>query len=656
MRRSELHILREVIQQLLPLIAGRGLKVTQQGIQAYVENDRAGKPVRVNIPHLPDDASDDLILAIHGFIDHEVAHVLFTDFKAKSEACGKDQFLHFCWNVIEDTMIERLMAAKFPGSHHNIAQMHGFFLEKLIQPQFDAAAGDRAKTFTPALIVAMRAKSGQAVMREFMDRGDHWSHPKLVEVLGKLPVDFEARLTRATTTQECIALARDLYDAIYRKGDPKEEPPKPPEKSEGKSEKADDTGGSGSAEHKPEDEDVDDVPAEDGDAGEEEDEAGAGDEEEVDAGADEGDEFDGESGAEGASEGVEAGPVEGDEGEAEDAEAKPIYEFPDEPPPEDPFAGEIAEHLAREAADEIKSADYRQFTQDFDEIEPYKIEDRPLTPEQFERFDGATRHMIGPMQKDVERMMAARSVRMNIPGYRSGRLHQGALHKVTMGDDRVFRRRFETKAKATAVTLLVDNSGSMNGSKMDVAMQAAYALGQTLERVSVPCEVIGFTTKDLDYGVIKRMREDEGRLGMHFAHYHMLYMPVFKDFGERMTPEVKQRMAHAAKYQDFLSENLDGESVLAAGRRLLKRPEERKVLIVFSDGMPCARCSAEGWRALGPHLKKAIATLAKARVETLGIGIMDESVRRFYPKHIVLKNIADLPGAVMGEMKRILLS
>ena len=101
-----------------------------------------------------------------------------------------------------------------------------------------------------------------------------------------------------------------------------------------------------------------------------------------------------------------------------------------------------------------------------------------------------------------------------------------------------------------------------------------------------------------------------------------------------------------------LQQNIDGECVRIAATRLSHRTEKRKVMIVLSDGSPA--CSTHFPGEIASDLHRAVADCAKMKVDLVGLGIMDESVRTYYPKCSVLNNLADLPGAVMGELKRIL--
>jgi cobalamin biosynthesis protein CobT len=257
-------------------------------------------------------------------------------------------------------------------------------------------------------------------------------------------------------------------------------------------------------------------------------------------------------------------------------------------------------------------------------------------------------------------MMAARSQVIKVPGFRSGKLHGGSLHRLKTGDDRVFRRTAESISKETVVTLLIDNSGSMTGSAIQVAMATGYALCQTLERVGIKHEVIGFTTCGYqgdrhaleDYS--EKLHEEQTRIGRKFSRTEPLFMPIYKGFDERLTPTAKARFAYVYGGRSFLLQNIDGECLGVAGDRIAKRREPRKVILVLSDGAPA--CSTSTGRELASDLRRRIKELAARKIETIGIGIEDDSVKAYYPKYVVLEDLNKLPGTVMGELRRILLS
>lgn len=744
----EIQELREVITKLVPLLTGKGLKVTQRGSQAYVKaNPKTNKPEVVNIPSIPDTASMDFINAVAGFVDHEVAHVLFTDWKFYGgDGIQLDKFsvegqaLVNTHNIVEDTFIEREIVKTFPGAEHNLDRLHRHFLEKITTPALASAKGDEKAQFNYLIVPMMRALSGQEQFKEFMDKNDYWKNP-MVEMLHMAMSDEALELIKkAKTTKDTLEVAQEIHDILFNnkkkdgsEAQPKQQPPQQKKsKSQDKPEKQagegdgdgerkhgdDDSGSPTSGDEGPqgqgeagqsgnskssvhdedegeaesdesagaagdkdessedeseegsssEDESEDEKEAEadgesDGEAdGESDDEADGesdGDEAEGDGKSD-GDEADGESEGAGSSEGDEkenyldneGGQTGGDDEEHQggggvggDA-GKSMFDLdPADFKPMD-LSSAISKEISDMAVKSIAEADYSTFTKDEDKIEPLQVDDRYVKDDWVPTLEEKVGSLVGPMQKDIERLMASQSLTVRTAGHRSGRLHSASLHRVLQNDPKVFQRKQEHNSKDTAVTLLVDNSGSMHGSRIIVAMQAAYALGQTLERVGIASEILGFTTGSLSASARQQVY-DEHRKGIYFCRTDTIVMPIFKSFSERMTPTVKKRIAYQINVQSGMNTNIDGESIEYAAQRLIPRRERRKVMMVMSDGQPVGQNT--GW-----HLKNTVDKLNKMGVETVGIGIQSNAVQHFYDRSMVLNKIEDLPAAVMGELRRIL--
>ncbi len=211
----------------------------------------------------------------------------------------------------------------------------------------------------------------------------------------------------------------------------------------------------------------------------------------------------------------------------------------------------------------------------------------------------------------------------------SGRIDKRKLARLALpvvpGTDswrRSFRRRIPAKKLNTAVSLLVDGSGSMAGQKMVLAAGAAASTVKTIAGpLRIPMEVNGFST--------------EGGKN--------IMLPV-KGFNEIVLPEVI-----AQRCLGFpMSGNSDGEALMWAADRLLKRKEKRKVLLVLSDGQPA---DGTGFADAGSILKYAIDSCRKRGIEVYGIGIEDSSVRHFYGKDCkVLKNANELGTALVTTL------
>ena len=314
--------------------------------------------------------------------------------------------------------------------------------------------------------------------------------------------------------------------------------------------------------------------------------------------------------------------------------------------------------ISKEAEGAIRASDWRVFTQEFDKYEPLEVDPKEIRSGAISRFEEQTASMIGPMQKDIERMMASRNRIVWQPGLRRGKLHNANLHKLASGDDRVFRRREEHKALNTAVSVVIDFSGSMH-SRMNVALKTAFALSQTLERCKIPHDVTGFTTDGFQeiYEVHPEVRTEylDADAKMRFNRHNALLLPIMKSFEERINTTVKARFVKMSSYEGsaILSHNVDGESILKIAEGLSARKEKRKIMLVLSDGMP----EYVGARTVGggqQHLKAAVKDLESRGIETIGIGIQTNAPSHFYPKSTCLYALEDLPGKVMGEIKKML--
>lgn len=314
------------------------------------------------------------------------------------------------------------------------------------------------------------------------------------------------------------------------------------------------------------------------------------------------------------------------------------------------FDDGLSEALSEASTAAAKEADYLVYSRDFDTIETLEVPDRMIGSSVVNKMVDAVDHMIGPLQKDLERAVAARSAATWSSGHRSGRLNSSALARLTaFKDDRAFRRKHENKSRDVAVSLLIDCSGSMCGPEIRTAAYAAYGLSSVLERLNINNEVLGFTTRGSMGG---DAAAESSRTGVRYSRVEPIYMPVFKEFSERMTQIPKARIASMIE-ANWLYNNIDGESVQYAGMRLARRSEQRKILIVLSDGHPSAR-TMQGKQVLDEHLRKVVRELVKDKVEVLGIGIVSDAVRSYYPKSVVLNDLRDLPTSVIGEVKKLL--
>lgn len=164
------------------------------------------------------------------------------------------------------------------------------------------------------------------------------------------------------------------------------------------------------------------------------------------------------------------------------------------------------------------------------------------------------------------------------------------------------------------------------------------------------CEVIGFTTTVWS-SIATRDDWLRGEGRIQYSRELPLYMPIFKRFDESMSADVRKRMADYLDNGRFF-ENVDGECVEIAARRLMTQKSTRKVLMVFSDGMPACPGSRFDQET---HLKQTVKKIEAAGVETLGVGIQSDAVKRFYGKAVVVNRLEELATTAIRELENLLI-
>jgi hypothetical protein len=215
-------------------------------------------------------------------------------------------------------------------------------------------------------------------------------------------------------------------------------------------------------------------------------------------------------------------------------------------------------------------------------------------------------------------------------GLKRGKLHTGSLHKLVTGEGeqstRVFRKRIVSDTLDTVVTLLVDCSGSMGGNKFEMACAGAGAMAAALTPLNIKFSIYGFTNTDaVDDPIIW----------------------VFNDFGERVNQrDLVDRFKIAS---GSLWENTDGDALAYVAHQLSQRKEQRKVLLVLSDGSPAGR---RRHGDISAYTKRVIADIEKSGIDIHGIGICDGNVADYYTNYEVVNKLDELAPAILSTLDR----
>jgi cobaltochelatase CobT len=267
----------------------------------------------------------------------------------------------------------------------------------------------------------------------------------------------------------------------------------------------------------------------------------------------------------------------------------------------------------------------------------------------------ATRSTVARLAKKLLRVLMARQVREWRFDRDEGLLDASRLAPMiaSRGVIRPFKEETESPFPSTVVTLLIDHSGSMRWRPMQIAALTVEIFVRVLERCNVKCEVLGFTTREWDGGEPARewaaasYPENPGRLN---ALEHIVIKSA----------DVPWRRARAGlglfMRDEELKENIDGEALMWAHRRLLARSERRRILVVVSDGMPTdeATLAANGYDYLDAHLRQMIddiETRSPVQLAAIGIG---HDVSRFYQNATRIARIDDLGPALTTKLMSLL--
>ena len=215
-----------------------------------------------------------------------------------------------------------------------------------------------------------------------------------------------------------------------------------------------------------------------------------------------------------------------------------------------------------------------------------------------------------------------------------------------------FKQEEDTEFRDTVVTLLLDNSGSMRGRPIMVAAVCADILARTLERCAVKVEVLGFTTRAWKGGAARDEWVKAGK-PPHPGRLNDLRHIIYKSADE---PWRRARKNLGLMMREgLLKENIDGEALMWAHQRLLGRPEQRKILMVISDGAPVddSTLSVNSGHYLERHLREVIGAIeTRSPVELIAIGI-GHDVTRYYRRAVTLLDVEQLGGAMVEKLAEL---
>ena len=298
---------------------------------------------------------------------------------------------------------------------------------------------------------------------------------------------------------------------------------------------------------------------------------------------------------------------------------------------------------------------YKVYTKEFDEV--IKAEDLESDEEltrlrtSLDQLLIQLKNFISKLANKLQRKLLAKQNRSWDFDLEEGTLDTSKLTRIIIDpfNSLSFKKEKETNFKDTLVTILIDNSGSMRGKPISVAAICADILSRTLERCSVKVEVLGFTTKHWKGG-LSREKWTNNKKPKFPGRLNDLRHIIYKS-ADTPWRQAKKNMGLMLK-EALLKENIDGEALRWAFNKTNKRKEERKILMVISDGAPVddSTLSANLSNYLENDLKNTVNLIEQlSSIELLAIGI-GHDVKRYYKKAVKITDVQDLGDVMINEL------
>lgn len=651
----------EVVGQML---SEKDVEIIFAGTQAQTGYDKAGNPTNITLPMLSENVDDVMRTYIKGFLDHESAHVLYTDgpiFRKRIEKIEKKygekvaQMVLMLFNVAEDARIEELMKKRYKGSKENFSNVLKMILEKNMSGLKEDSSAE--EIIDGMIVFYARWLVGSEFATEFFN--EHQEYLELCKKYDEGIDNLYTLMSKAKSSKEIL----DVIEEYLKKHEDKMSSSMK-ESSGGGSKKGKKSEGSGKSvktEKKSEESEKEEKDSEkSSEEPSEKDDKKDDSEKSKDS-----EDKDGESDKDRKDKEGEDGGGEKDEEDSseEDELTKEIEKLITGEDFGDSIRAEIKKIIRQENGSGRAPKVYRPLTTRYDRIEPQSVKSYSIqsflerNPRTYKEFLEETAQYSSVIQKQLERYMSALSVSSWEYGHKKGCLYGAGLSRLITGDERVFRKKMERKTKDVAVSLLIDLSDSMMGTPVKYACMSAYIFAKALSKIGVNFEILGFTTdwnepRDSFFQTLKKTEEKAFDGQPSYTRIEPLNMPIFKKFGDKFSIETAQTLCYFSDSECPMNNNVDGECVLIASSRLLAQPQKRKILFVFSDGDPAFQTNYSVWEK--KHLRYAIEQVTKAHIETFGIGICSDSVKKFYPHYSIVNEIEDLGKETLTQLKKFL--
>lgn len=521
----------------------------------------------IYLPALPDDASDELLEAVQGLLDHETAHILFTDFKSiKLMPTAPSHTQFHCINTIEDIRIEERICGIFPGSASNLRSSRDWLMPQI------AGTWETINQFVRAC----------TAYNDYVNYGEteFWNDvvDDTTKELVQKCIDAVGSVDKIRSTADAIDAGLRMYEVLSDFAEEEEKENKQREKQK----KQDELSGKGSN-------------------------AAASSPKSM-----------------------------GQLGEALGRHASKLTSSVNQ------NKGKKANNSAGYTHNQTHDDTYIVYSTENDTIDSVAETSLILGRQKLQDLRNDAQELTSVIKTKLVNSLRSKTRRKWTGGKVEGKVDARRLHRAALGiDTAVYKQRTERLSLDTAICFAIDHSGSMAGRKLELAGQSAIVLGDALNQLKIPFAVYGYSTENP-----KKPPKDTDP----YARWCSLWIRYYRDFNEPWETGAN-RLSKAS--HNVKNNTLDAESIKHGIRRLLARPEKRKILFVLNDGMPhpgfgdVGRCQQ--------HLHDVLASANAAGIEVVGFGIQDDNVKEYYTNYVVINNLSDLaaePLKIIDEMLR----
>lgn len=571
----------------------------------------------ITLPPVTPDTPQDMVDAIQGYLDHQAAMLLFSDivrFSAEKNR-NREEFATVL-NMVEGLRVDRALASIYPGTENNFRNAYALVLGNLLKNWDNVSFFDKVITGS---LLQLQYKDSNAY-RNLTD--DILSWAKAVEHLWN---EADPR-----NLEDSISLTEDIL-ALFSLPEPPPPPPSAGGESEDSNESSEDQKDSGESGGS----------SESGESEEEENNSSKGQ-------------------ASGSSSPLMYKNLDGDPFELTVGDLQRSLGDCTSKNPVDATDNAVFYDYEHDA---LSDDSYLIYTTEFDIIE--RLNDRLQTAvlqnlttsnirnssnlhliTQPKELRDHTRKYTSVLKTKLVNILRTKTRRKWVGGKTEGRLDSRRLSQAVVSNaENIYKNRTDKFALDTVVALAVDHSGSMESTRIALAMQSVLVIADALHALKIPFMIYGFST------LSPATRIDLKTAGL-YGRYNRRWLGIYQDFNGSWTTG-SQAVARGAD-GEFIKENaLDGESILWGAKQLMSRPEKRKILMVFSDGYPEPGYGNRGRNQ--KYLTRVSSVITNSPVELISFGIQTDSVKYYYKDFTIIHDLNDLVSKPFEKIANCLL-